>query len=83
MRSVADCQGILNVAKEDFLNIFKKLMDESHVSDSEKTTFRYYCEAVMVFRHFQLPGAVEGMTVSASSLTAWRSFPLEYAVMVI
>ena len=36
MRSVADCQEILNVAKEDFLNIFKKLMDESHVEDSEK-----------------------------------------------
>ncbi|XP_067091775.1 uncharacterized protein [Osmerus mordax] len=68
MRSVADCQEILNVAKEDFLNILRRLMDESHVFDSEKTSFRYYCEAVMVFRHFQLPGAVEGMTVKE-----WKS----------
>ena len=83
MRSVADCQEILNVAKEDFLNIFKKLMDESHVEDSEKTSFRYYCEAVMVVGHFLLPGAVEGMTVSASSWTAWRSLSPEYVVIVI
>ncbi|XP_062305981.1 uncharacterized protein LOC134010129 [Osmerus eperlanus] len=68
MRSVADCQDILKVAKADFLKIFKKLMDESDVSEVEKTSFRYYCEAVMVLRHFQLPGAVEGMTV-----TEWKS----------
>ena len=73
MRSVADCQEILNVAKDDFLCIFTKLMDESHVDVIENTLFRYYCEAVMVFRHFQFPGAVEGMTVRASSLPAWRS----------
>lgn len=70
MRSVADCQDILKVAKADFLNIFKKLMDESDVSEGEKTSFRYYCEAVMVLRHFQLPGVVGGMTVSASIVTA-------------
>ncbi|KAI4800245.1 hypothetical protein KUCAC02_013374 [Chaenocephalus aceratus] len=33
------------------------------VSPTEKTWYRYYCEAVMMLRHFQRPGAVEGMTV--------------------
>ena len=70
MRSLADCQNILKVAKDDFLYIFKKLIDEYHVDDSEKTSFRYYCEAVMVLGHFLVPGAVEGLTVSTSSLTA-------------
>lgn len=68
MRTVAECQEILRVANKDFLNTFQKLMDESEVIETEKTTFRYYCEAVMVLRHFQRPGAVEGMSVSASIL---------------
>ena len=69
MRTVAECQEILRVAKKDFLNTFQKFMDDSDVPDTDQTTYRYYCEAVMVFRHFQRPGAVEGMTVSASILT--------------
>ncbi|XP_062319038.1 uncharacterized protein LOC134021929 [Osmerus eperlanus] len=68
MRSIADCQEILNVAKAEFLNIFKKLMDESDVSEGDKTSFRHYCETVMVLGHFQHPGAVEGMTVKE-----WKS----------
>ena len=59
----------MRVAKVDFLNIFQKFTDEHDVTDSEKTTYRYYCEAVMVLRHFQRPGAVEGLTVSVSILT--------------
>lgn len=75
-RSVRDCQEILRVAKPDFLNLFGKLITDDLVSDSEKTMYRYYCQAVMVLRHFQRPGAVEGMTVSASLLTAYRSLYL-------
>lgn len=64
-RSLSDCTEILRAAKKDFLNIFGNLISSAFVlSDTEKTTYRYYCEAVMVFGHFQRPGAVEGMTVS-------------------
>ncbi|XP_075947876.1 uncharacterized protein LOC142949895 [Anarhichas minor] len=67
-RSVRECQEVLRVARADFLHTFGRFVPKDgevseEVSNTEKTTYRYYCEAIMVLRHFQCPGAVEGMTV--------------------
>ncbi|XP_022535113.2 uncharacterized protein LOC111194629 [Astyanax mexicanus] len=61
-RSVAECQEVLRVANRDFLSVYGRLISNGVVSESEKTMYRYYCEAIMVLRQFQRPGAVEGMT---------------------
>ncbi|XP_029903936.1 uncharacterized protein LOC115356811 isoform X2 [Myripristis murdjan] len=63
MKSVRKCQEILQVAKKDFLNLYGKLITNQPITENEKTMYGYYLEAVMVFQHFQRPGAVEGMTV--------------------
>ncbi|XP_073687498.1 uncharacterized protein [Garra rufa] len=57
-----DCQKILTAAKADFLRIRGNLLKGGEVSGAEKTLYRYYCEAVLVFRHLQGPGAVEVLT---------------------
>uniref|UniRef100_A0A8C1S358 Si:dkey-23a23.2 n=1 Tax=Cyprinus carpio TaxID=7962 RepID=A0A8C1S358_CYPCA len=59
---IKDCQKILREAKPDFLWIHENLLMGKKVSNTEKTLYRYYCEALLVFRHMQLPGAVEGLT---------------------
>ncbi|KAL1277210.1 hypothetical protein QQF64_023883 [Cirrhinus molitorella] len=59
---IKDCQKILKVAKPDFLRIHENLLSGQEVSNTEKTLYRYYCEALLVFRHMQRPGAVEGFT---------------------
>jgi len=38
------------------------------ISSADMTFYRYYCEAVLVFKHLQLPGAVEDFTVSSSNV---------------
>ncbi|KAI2647250.1 N-lysine methyltransferase KMT5A-A [Labeo rohita] len=60
--STKDWQKILKVAKADFLQIYGNLQRGSKVSSAEKTLYRYYCEAILVFRHHQCPGALEGLT---------------------
>ncbi len=62
------CQKILKAAKADFLGIYGNLLKGSEVSKAKKTLFRYYCEALLVFRHMQCPGAVEGFMVNSSIL---------------
>ncbi len=74
-----DFQKILKEAKADFLWIYGKLLKDSEVTNVEKTLYRYYCEAILIFRHHQCPGAVEGLTVSSSILASWHSL---YAVIV-
>ncbi|XP_016112289.1 uncharacterized protein [Sinocyclocheilus grahami] len=59
---IKDCQKILRVAKPDFLRIHENLLMGKVVSNTKKTLYRYYCEALLVFRHMQSPGAVEGLT---------------------
>ncbi|XP_062417767.1 uncharacterized protein si:dkey-23a23.2 isoform X2 [Pungitius pungitius] len=65
-RSLRECQEVLRVAKTDFLKTFRKCVSDqscSKVSENELTNFRYYCEAILVLRHFQPPAVVEEMTV--------------------
>lgn len=38
----------LRVARADVLNLFGKFISDTMVSESDKTAYRYYCEAVMV-----------------------------------
>ncbi|XP_073701792.1 uncharacterized protein [Garra rufa] len=59
---IKDCQRILRKAKPDFLRIHSNLLMGKEVSNKEKTLYRYYCEAILVFRHMQRPGVVEGFT---------------------
>ncbi len=70
--STEDCQKI-------FLRIYGKLLKGSEVSNAEKTLYCYYCEAILVFRHHQCPGAVDGLMGSSSILASWPSC---YAVIV-
>jgi len=39
-------------------------------SNVDKTLYWYYYEAVFVYFHMQLPGAVEDLTISSSILTS-------------
>ncbi|KAK5891617.1 hypothetical protein CgunFtcFv8_018848 [Champsocephalus gunnari] len=64
MPTVHDCNQVLRSGKKRFLDIYNRMaLSKIEVSPTEKTWYRYYCEAVMMLRHFQRPGAVEGMTV--------------------
>ncbi|KAK7879333.1 hypothetical protein WMY93_033890 [Mugilogobius chulae] len=63
---------------QEFLTVLRKPISKSHskdlifgrflsgedVTEEEKTRYRYYCEAILIFGHFQRPGAVEGLTVT-------------------
>ncbi|CAM4651640.1 unnamed protein product [Leuciscus chuanchicus] len=60
--SIKDCQRILTVAKSDFLRIHGDLLTGTAVSSPDKTLYRYYLQALLVFRHMQRPGAVTGLT---------------------
>ncbi len=71
--STIDFQKILKAAKADFLRIYGNLLKGSEVTNAEKTLYRYYCEAILIFRHHQCPGAVEGLTVSSFILASWPS----------
>ncbi|XP_077357112.1 uncharacterized protein LOC144004069 [Festucalex cinctus] len=63
-KSVSECQEILWVAKSDFLAVFGKFITKERLTEKEKTIYRYYCEALLVLKHYQRPGAVEGMTAN-------------------
>ncbi|KAK5923807.1 hypothetical protein CgunFtcFv8_000743 [Champsocephalus gunnari] len=64
MPTVHDCNQVLRSGKKRFLDIYHRMaLSKIEVSPTEKTWYRYYCEAVMMLRHFQRPAAVEGMTV--------------------
>ena len=68
MPTVHDCNLVLRSGKKRFLDIYNRMaISKIVVSPTEKTWYRYYCEAVMMLRHFQRPAAVEGMTVSVTS----------------
>ncbi|XP_057214685.1 uncharacterized protein LOC130569212 isoform X2 [Triplophysa rosa] len=60
--SITDCQRILRVAEPDFLRINGNLQNGLALSNTEKTMYRYYCEALLVFCHMQRPQAVENLT---------------------
>ncbi|XP_062413872.1 uncharacterized protein LOC119206513 [Pungitius pungitius] len=65
-RGLAECQEVLRAGEADFLRTFQKCVSGEGgegMSESEKTGYRYYLEAVLVLRHFQSPGAVEAFTV--------------------
>ncbi|XP_051527929.1 uncharacterized protein LOC127425713 [Myxocyprinus asiaticus] len=62
--SIKDCQEVLRVSKADFLNIFGQFISGAELDNRDKTMYRCYCEAIVVFCHFQHQGAVEGLTVS-------------------
>ncbi|XP_029017323.1 uncharacterized protein LOC114861836 [Betta splendens] len=62
-KTLGDCRAILRVCKKDMLGLFARYQQKDYVATDENTLFRYYCEAIFVFGHFQRPGAVEGLTV--------------------
>ncbi|KAK7926215.1 hypothetical protein WMY93_008525 [Mugilogobius chulae] len=62
--SVHKLRAVLREAKNDILGIFGRFLSGEDVTEEEKTRYRYYCEAILIFGHLQLPGAVEGLTVT-------------------
>ncbi|KAJ4921923.1 hypothetical protein JOQ06_022187 [Pogonophryne albipinna] len=64
MPTVHECNLVLRSGKKRFLDMYNRMaISKMVVSPTDKTWYRYYCEALMMLRHFQRPGAVEGMTV--------------------
>uniref|UniRef100_A0A8D3CLM9 SET domain-containing protein n=2 Tax=Scophthalmus maximus TaxID=52904 RepID=A0A8D3CLM9_SCOMX len=63
-QTLHDCQRVLRVTMKDMLGIYGKLLERKHVDKKQKTLFRYYCEGILILKHFQRPGAVQGMTTS-------------------
>ncbi|ROJ64734.1 N-lysine methyltransferase KMT5A-A [Anabarilius grahami] len=62
--TLQDCQRVLRVSKADMLIIHRKLLDQQHVEEDQRTLFRYFCEAILVLRYFQRPEAVRAFKVS-------------------
>ncbi|KAF4070723.1 hypothetical protein AMELA_G00288780 [Ameiurus melas] len=62
--TLSQYQAILVVARNDFLKIFRKLVSSTELLSTEETSYRRYCTALLVLRHFQCPAAVQGLTVS-------------------
>ncbi|XP_042612109.1 uncharacterized protein LOC122144953 [Cyprinus carpio] len=46
------------------LDIHRKLLDQKHVEEDQRTLFRYFCEAILVLRYFQRPEAVKAFKAS-------------------
>ncbi|MEQ2201261.1 hypothetical protein XENOCAPTIV_009901 [Xenoophorus captivus] len=63
-RSLHECHKVMRVCKKDMFGLFAKLLEHKQISREEKTLFRYYCEAIILLKHYQRPGVVEGFTVS-------------------
>ena len=64
----ADCQAVLEKAKQDFLAIMDKLSDSGcdTLEPAQSTFVVYYLEAIILLKHLQRPGVVEHMTVSVT-----------------
>ncbi|KAG7500483.1 death domain-associated protein 6-like [Solea senegalensis] len=58
-----DCQEVLRLGKQDFMNSFNKLSSDTMLSVKEKTMYRYYLEAILILRYFQRPTTVTNLTV--------------------
>ncbi|CAM4574692.1 unnamed protein product [Leuciscus chuanchicus] len=59
---IADCQKIITLAKSDVLRIQRDLDMDKECPRTDKTMYRYFCEALLVFKHVQCPQAVEALT---------------------
>lgn len=55
------------------LGIHRKLLDQQHVEEDQRTLFRYFCEAILVLIYFQRPEAVRAFTVSTFTLQCFLS----------
>lgn len=66
LAALNDCQTILRVAKPEVKRMAQDLLKGRKLSERERTMYRYYCEAVLVFAHMQRPVDVEALTVSPS-----------------
>ncbi|KAA0712514.1 N-lysine methyltransferase KMT5A [Triplophysa tibetana] len=62
--TLEDCQRVLRASQEDMFGIHRKLMDQQHVEEEQRTMFRYFCEAILVLIYFQRPEAVRAFTAS-------------------
>ncbi|XP_038558328.1 uncharacterized protein LOC119891072 [Micropterus salmoides] len=62
--TLQDCQRVLRVSQMDMLDIRRRLLDQQHVEEDQRTLFRYFCEAILVLRYFQRPEAVRAFTAS-------------------
>ncbi|MEQ2176415.1 hypothetical protein GOODEAATRI_027730, partial [Goodea atripinnis] len=62
-RSLHECHKVMRVCKKDMLGLFAKLLEQKQISREEKTLFLYYCEAIILLKHYQRPGVVEGFTM--------------------
>ncbi|CAM4574700.1 unnamed protein product [Leuciscus chuanchicus] len=59
---IEDCQRILRASKSDVLRICGDLEMNKEGPRTDKTLYRYFCEALLVFKHMQCPQAVEALT---------------------
>ncbi|XP_041834071.1 uncharacterized protein LOC121635075 [Melanotaenia boesemani] len=57
-------QQLLREAKKDALVTYGRLLSREPVTEEQKMSYRYYCEAILLLGHFQRPGAVDGLTVT-------------------
>lgn len=71
--TLQDCQRVLRVSQVDMLDIHRKLLDQKHVEEDQRTLFRYFCEAILVLRYFQRPEAVKAFKVSTFTLQCFLS----------
>lgn len=59
-----ECWELLRVAKNEFLCIIGKAMNEESLLETEKLHVLYYLESLLMLKHLQKAGVVKNMTVS-------------------
>ncbi|KAG1927300.1 hypothetical protein F2P79_024363 [Pimephales promelas] len=59
---IEDCQSILRLSMPDILRIRGDLDKNKECPSTDKTLYRYVCEALLVFKHVQCPQAVQALT---------------------
>ncbi|MEQ2172775.1 hypothetical protein GOODEAATRI_024867 [Goodea atripinnis] len=57
------CQGVIFRAEEEMQKLQKNLDQDSHVTEEQRTRYRYYCQALLILKLCLKPSVVENLTL--------------------
>ncbi|MEQ2166223.1 hypothetical protein GOODEAATRI_025697 [Goodea atripinnis] len=57
------CQGVIFRAEEEMQKLQKNLDQDSHVTEEQRTRYRYYCQALLILKLCLKPSVVENLTI--------------------
>ncbi|XP_047210775.1 uncharacterized protein LOC124861253 isoform X2 [Girardinichthys multiradiatus] len=56
------CQGVIFRAEEEMQKLQKNLDQDSHVTEEQRTRYRYYCQVLLILKLCLKPSVVENLT---------------------